>query len=126
MDMLLSLSLQSNVPLLYGERLTGERRDTVECRFSMTRERWSRGVLQVGVRCVKLEGSMSLDARNKTIKEFNENPDVPCFLMSLKAGGVALNLTVASHVMLMDPWWNPAVEQQAQVGPWHGVPAHAS
>jgi DNA repair protein RAD16 len=36
------------------------------------------------------------------------------FLMSLKAGGVALNLTVASHVFLMDPWWNPAVEQQAQ------------
>jgi hypothetical protein len=34
--------------------------------------------------------------------------------MSLKAGGVALNLTAASHVMLMDPWWNPAVEQQAQ------------
>lgn len=58
---------------------------------------------------------MSLDARNKTIKEFNESPSVPCFLMSLKAGGVALNLTVASHVMLMDPWWNPAVEQQAQV-----------
>ncbi|XP_049414536.1 DNA repair protein RAD16-like [Solanum stenotomum] len=35
-------------------------------------------------------------------------------LMSLKAGGVALNLTVASHVFIMDPWWNPAVEQQAQ------------
>ncbi|KAL9265971.1 DNA repair protein RAD16-like protein [Drosera capensis] len=34
--------------------------------------------------------------------------------MSLKAGGVALNLTVASHVFLMDPWWNPAVERQAQ------------
>jgi DNA repair protein RAD16 len=39
---------------------------------------------------------------------------VVVFLMSLKAGGVALNLTAASHVMLMDPWWNPAVEQQAQ------------
>lgn len=39
------------------------------------------------------------------------------FLMSLKAGGVALNLTAASHVMLMDPWWNPAVEQQARSFP---------
>lgn len=57
--------------------------------------------LQVGVRCVKLEGSMSMDARQKTIKAFNEDSNVPCFLMSLKAGGVALNLTVASHVMLM-------------------------
>lgn len=58
---------------------------------------------------------MTMEARQRTIKQFNEDPSVPCFLMSLKAGGVALNLTVASHVMLMDPWWNPAVEQQAQV-----------
>ena len=57
---------------------------------------------------------MSLERRNKTIAAFNEDADVTCFLMSLKAGGVALNLTVASHVMLLDPWWNPAVEQQAQ------------
>ncbi|MCD9638831.1 hypothetical protein HAX54_022991 [Datura stramonium] len=40
--------------------------------------------------------------------------DLLILLMSFKAGGVALNLTVASHVFLMDPWWNPAVEQQAQ------------
>eukprot|EP00892_Ulva_mutabilis_P003353 jgi/Ulvmu1/138/UM001_0142.1 len=69
---------------------------------------------QTGVQCVRLEGSMALDVRNRMIKAFNEDPSVTCFLMSLKAGGVALNLTVASHVMLMDPWWNPAVEQQAQ------------
>jgi DNA repair protein RAD16 len=71
--------------------------------------------MQVGVRCVKLEGSMSLEASGRMIAAFNGDPSVTCFLMSLKAGGVALNLTVASHVMLMDPWWNPAVEQQAQV-----------
>jgi hypothetical protein len=35
------------------------------------------------------------------------------FLLSLKAGGVALNLTEASHVFIVDPWWNPAVELQA-------------
>lgn len=58
---------------------------------------------------------MSLERRNRTIAAFNDDPEVTCFLMSLKAGGVALNLTVACHVMLMDPWWNPAVEQQAQV-----------
>eukprot|EP01025_Chloroclados_australasicus_P041985 TRINITY_DN44749_c0_g1_i1.p2 TRINITY_DN44749_c0_g1~~TRINITY_DN44749_c0_g1_i1.p2 ORF type:complete len:161 (-),score=17.25 TRINITY_DN44749_c0_g1_i1:236-718(-) len=69
---------------------------------------------QAGVRCIKLEGSMSLDVRARMIETFNTDPEVTCFLMSLKAGGVALNLTVASHVMLMDPWWNPAVEQQAQ------------
>ncbi|XP_050206991.1 DNA repair protein RAD16 [Mercurialis annua] len=67
-----------------------------------------------GINCVQLVGSMTLPARDNAIKNFTEDPDCRIFLMSLKAGGVALNLTVASHVFLMDPWWNPAVERQAQ------------
>ncbi|KAL3848983.1 hypothetical protein ACJIZ3_010865 [Penstemon smallii] len=67
-----------------------------------------------GVSCVQLDGSMSMTAREAAIKKFTEDPSCRIFLMSLKAGGVALNLTVASHVFLMDPWWNPAVERQAQ------------
>ncbi|KAI5660601.1 hypothetical protein M9H77_19924 [Catharanthus roseus] len=67
-----------------------------------------------GVCCVQLVGSMSMAARDAAIKKFTDDPDCRIFLMSLKAGGVALNLTVASHVFLMDPWWNPAVERQAQ------------
>ncbi|KAK6157280.1 hypothetical protein DH2020_011528 [Rehmannia glutinosa] len=67
-----------------------------------------------GVNCVQLDGSMSMGARETAIKRFTEDPNCRIFLMSLKAGGVALNLTVASHVFLMDPWWNPAVERQAQ------------
>ncbi|KAJ7948142.1 putative DNA repair helicase rad5,16 [Quillaja saponaria] len=67
-----------------------------------------------GISCVQLVGSMSLTARDTAIKKFTDDPDCKIFLMSLKAGGVALNLTVASHVFLMDPWWNPAVERQAQ------------
>ena len=56
------------------------------------------GLLQSGVSCVQLNGSMSLAARDAAIKRFTEDPDCKIFLMSLKAGGVALNLTVASHV----------------------------
>lgn len=56
---------------------------------------------QVGIRCVKLDGGMSLEQRNRVIATFSHDPDVVVFLMSLKAGGVALNLTAASHVMLM-------------------------
>jgi len=67
-----------------------------------------------GIKCTQLTGSMSIQARDQTIERFSNDPDCKVFLMSLKAGGVALNLTVASHVFLMDPWWNPAVEQQAQ------------
>ena len=44
---------------------------------------------------------------------FREDAEVQVILISLKAGGVALNLTVASHIYLMDPWWNPAAEYQA-------------
>jgi len=65
--------------------------------------RWGCHV-QVGIRCVRLEGSMSMDARDRMINAFTNEPGVTVFLMSLKAGGVALNLTAASHVMLMDPW----------------------
>ncbi len=51
--------------------------------------------------------------REETIHRFNNQPDVPFFLISLKAGGVGLNLTAADYVFLLDPWWNPAAEQQA-------------
>ncbi|XP_054811876.1 ATP-dependent helicase rhp16-like isoform X2 [Prosopis cineraria] len=71
-------------------------------------------LLKSGVSCVQLNGSMSLTARDAAIKRFTDDPECKIFLMSLKAGGVALNLTVASHVFIMDPWWNPAVERQAQ------------
>lgn len=55
-------------------------------------------LLQSGIDCVQLVGSMSMSARDAAIKRFTEDPDCRIFLMSLKAGGVALNLTVASHV----------------------------
>ncbi len=51
--------------------------------------------------------------RQETVHQFQENDDVRVFLMSLKAGGVGLNLTAAEYVFLVDPWWNPAVEAQA-------------
>ncbi len=47
------------------------------------------------------------------VKRFQENGTVPVFLISLKAGGVGLNLTGADTVIHFDPWWNPAVEDQA-------------
>ncbi|KAL2613152.1 hypothetical protein R1flu_024844 [Riccia fluitans] len=71
-------------------------------------------LLKSGIKFVKLDGSMSMQTRDQMIDSFTHDVETKVFLMSLKAGGVALNLTVASHVFLMDPWWNPAVEQQAQ------------
>jgi len=47
------------------------------------------------------------------VSRFTENEDVRVFLISLKAGGTGLNLTEADYVYMVDPWWNPAVENQA-------------
>lgn len=51
--------------------------------------------------------------RQQRIENFQNNPDVKLFLLSLKAGGVGLNLTAADYVFILDPWWNPAAEAQA-------------
>jgi SNF2 family DNA or RNA helicase len=51
--------------------------------------------------------------RQAAVDRFQQDPEVRVFLLSLKAGGVGLNLTAASYVYLVDPWWNPAVEDQA-------------
>ncbi len=51
--------------------------------------------------------------RAKEVEEFQTNKKIPVFLISLKAGGVGLNLTAADYVFILDPWWNPAVENQA-------------
>ena len=59
----------------------------------------------------RLDGS-SRD-RGDIIRRFSEGEGAPVMLISLKAGGTGLNLTAADHVFLLDPWWNPAVEDQA-------------
>lgn len=51
--------------------------------------------------------------RAERVERFNTDPDCRVFLISLKAGGLGLNLTAAEYVFLLDPWWNPAVESQA-------------
>ena len=59
------------------------------------------------------DGSTSAVDREKAIQHFQNNDECRVFLISLKAGGVGLNLTAADYVYIVDPWWNPAVEQQA-------------
>ncbi|HEX2311867.1 MAG TPA: C-terminal helicase domain-containing protein, partial [Vicinamibacterales bacterium] len=51
--------------------------------------------------------------RQARVDRFQSDPACPVFLVSLKAGGVGLNLIAAKYVFLLDPWWNPAVEAQA-------------
>jgi superfamily II DNA or RNA helicase len=60
-----------------------------------------------------LHGETPVKKRRELVRQFQEDEDAPFFVLSLKAGGLGLNLTAASHVVHFDRWWNPAVENQA-------------
>ena len=60
-----------------------------------------------------LDGSTPAAKRQEAVNNFQNDETIKVFLISLKAGGVGLNLTAADYVYIVDPWWNPAVEQQA-------------
>lgn len=65
-----------------------------------------------GLEYLYLDGSITIPNREKLVKAF-QTGTTPIFLISLKAGGLGLNLTAADFVIHMDPWWNPAIEDQA-------------
>jgi non-specific serine/threonine protein kinase len=68
---------------------------------------------ELGIKYEYFDGSTSAPDRQKAIESFQGDEETRVFLISLKAGGVGLNLTAADYVYIVDPWWNPAVEQQA-------------
>ena len=68
---------------------------------------------KLGIDYEYFDGGSSIQEREKAIERFQNDSNCRVFLISLKAGGVGLNLTAADYVYIVDPWWNPAVEQQA-------------
>ncbi|KAI2782111.1 SNF2 family N-terminal domain-containing protein [Daldinia loculata] len=84
---------------------------------------------ELGLRVGRYDGSMTATKRDKAIGEFTEDPEMKVILVSLKAGNAGLNLTVASQVIIMDPFWNPYVENQAidrtyRIGQQRNVTVH--
>ncbi len=71
-----------------------------------------RALDDAGVTTVRLDGSMNAAARERSVNAFQAG-EADAFLLSIKAGGTGLNLTAATSVFILDPWWNPAVEDQA-------------
>jgi SNF2 family DNA or RNA helicase len=67
--------------------------------------------LNRGIKYSYLDGNSK--ERDKIVKEFEDSQEARPFLISIKAGGLGLNLTSADYVFIVDPWWNPAVEMQA-------------
>ncbi|PIV15581.1 MAG: helicase [Gallionellales bacterium CG03_land_8_20_14_0_80_55_15] len=98
--------LMEMLPELVGEG----RRILVFSQFTSMLELIETELVQAQLRYVKLTGDTQ--NREEVVRRFQEG-EVPIFLISLKAGGVGLNLTAADTVIHYDPWWNPAVENQA-------------
>jgi superfamily II DNA or RNA helicase len=69
-------------------------------------------------------GGLTRTQRDRLVKEFQEGSGAGALVVSIKAGGTGLNLTAASHVVLYDRWWNPAVEDQARDRAWRIGQAH--
>ncbi|MFM7201232.1 MAG: DEAD/DEAH box helicase [Myxococcota bacterium] len=92
------------------EVLAGGHRTLIYSQFVRMLERLREGLDQQGIAYEYLDGSTS--DRLERVNRFNAGT-TPVFLLSLRAGGTGLNLTGADYVMHFDPWWNPAVEQQA-------------
>ncbi|NBG88577.1 DEAD/DEAH box helicase [Isachenkonia alkalipeptolytica] len=97
---IVDLALESNHRLLIFSQFTGVLKKVRE------------DLEKKGHRPLYLDGSIPMNQRGDLVKRFNKG-EVPIFLISLKAGGTGLNLTSADMVIHMDPWWNPAVENQA-------------
>ena len=98
---------------LLDNYIAGNKKILVFSQFTSALKKIEKNLEEVGINYIYLDGSIGSKERGELVKKFNEDPLISVFLISLKAGGVGLNLTSASVVIHFDPWWNPAIENQA-------------
>jgi superfamily II DNA or RNA helicase len=102
---------------LAGELAAGRHKALVFSQFTDFLDRLGARLDALGLRHQRLDGSTPAAERTRRIEAFQRG-DGDFFLISLKAGGFGLNLTAADYVILADPWWNPAAEDQAAARAW--------
>ena len=98
---------------LLDNYIDGNKKILVFSQFTSALKNIEKNLEEVGINYIYLDGSIGSKERGELVKKFNEDPLISVFLISLKAGGVGLNLTSASVVIHFDPWWNTAIENQA-------------
>lgn len=103
--------MEALVELLQKSMEEGHRA-LVFSQFTSVLKNIGKRISKEGISYSYLDGSIPSEKRMELVKSFNEGEN-PVFLISLKAGGTGLNLTSADLVIHFDPWWNPAVEEQA-------------
>lgn len=92
---------------------SGDNRVIIFSQFTSFLEIIGRMLVKQGYQYLYLDGSTPLKERSMLVTKFQSGL-CPIFLVSLKAGGLGLNLTAANYVIIADPWWNPAIEKQAE------------
>ncbi len=92
---------------------TGQHKILVFSQFVKMLKLVEEAFIKEGIAYEYLDGKTSLKHREERVNRFQQDADCRVFLISLKAGGTGLNLTSADYVYILDPWWNPAVENQA-------------
>lgn len=95
------------------ENNTGRHKALVFSQFTGMLQLIAAAMQERGIPFLYLDGSTKATDRQQLVERFQTEENLPVFLISLKAGGVGLTLTAADYVYLVDPWWNPAAEQQA-------------
>lgn len=95
------------------EENTGHHKALVFSQFTSMLGLIREALSERGIPYLYLDGSVGAEERRRSVQQFQDQEDTRVFLISLKAGGVGLTLTAADYVYLVDPWWNPAAEQQA-------------
>lgn len=96
---------------LAAEVASGRRKVLIFSQFTQMLDIVAAALKERNIAYVYLSGKTK--NRQALVDEFNTDPAIPVFLISLKAGGTGLNLTAADTVIIFDPWWNPSVENQA-------------
>ncbi|KAL4267211.1 SNF2/RAD54 Helicase and Transcription Factor [Pleurotus pulmonarius] len=95
------------------DRSAGEEKTIIFSQFTSMLDLIQPFLREKGVRFVRYDGSMSRPEREESLDAIKKKPNVRCILISFKAGSTGLNLTCCNNVILVDPWWNPALEDQA-------------
>jgi SNF2 family DNA or RNA helicase len=95
------------------EENTGSHKLLVFSQFTEMLQLIKNALEQKNISFCYLDGSTPAVKRKEQVEKFQSDESIKIFLISLKAGGLGLNLTAADYVYIVDPWWNPAVEQQA-------------
>ncbi|MCQ2146434.1 MAG: SWF/SNF helicase family protein [Bacteroidales bacterium] len=89
-----------------------ENRILIFSQFTSFLELVGQSLQREGIDYLYLDGQTPMKERSMLVTKF-QSGQCPVFLISLKAGGLGLNLTAANYVIMMDPWWNPSIEDQA-------------